>query len=321
MKKLLLLAFLFVIPLHAMETVSLLEITKTSLILSYNGTQIHLTKGAWEDAVDNIDLTVVGNQQQRMLQEELDLLGTIGQTYLPLGSPSYIHIRTKEHESDSDDDTYKPHRQIDTQTWKNSQKRQQQILRIEEPCISYSTRPMKYALPNGTNEMQHLTIPAQCLNSFVYNCQRAIPNKQDMVLICCFKGDQAIQEASKDLSLCYTKALTEGLEYFNYNSPENKNIAFPTLGADAGFPRDKTVPIAIEAVFNFLQDNPNQYKNVHLFVKKRSEFALYKQLLMQYYKPIKVICLLYWMHKDPTQDFSYLLDDIINHITWLMYNS
>lgn len=321
-KNILPLSCILMTSLHAMKTVSLVEITKTSLSLIYNGTKINLIKGSWEDATDRIDLTIVGNQQQHMLIEEFDHLDTVGRTYWSYGNRHPIHKRKKEDNSASDDDTYKPYRHIDKQTWRDGQTTKKFTMMIEEPCISDSTRIKRYGFfPDNSNIMQNITIPTQCLNTFVYNCHRDVPNRQDMFYDLCFQGNTAIQEASKDLSLCYTKALIEGLKYFTYSSAKDKNIAFPTLGADVGFPRDKAVPIAIEAIFNFLQDNPNQYNSIHLFVKKRSEFALYKKLLMQRYKPIKVICLLYLMQKDPTQDFSYLPQDVINHIAWFMYNS
>lgn len=324
MKKILLFTSISTALLHGMEnveTISLLEITKTSLSLMYNGTKINLIKGSWEDATDTIDLTVVGNQQQTMLQEGYDNLGIVGKTYWAYGNPSFIYQRKKEDESASDDDTYKPYRQIDTQTWRDAQKIKKCTMSIEEPCISDSTRIKRYDFLDDSGSMQNITIPAQCLNTFVYSCHRTVPNRQDMFYDLGVKAEQAIQEASKDLSLCYTNALTEGLKYFHFSPKKSKNIAFPTLSADVGFPRGEAAPIAIDAVFNFLQDNSNQYESINLFVKKRSDFALYKKLLLQYYKPIKVICLLYWMHKDLVEPVSTVPHDVINYITWLMHNS
>ncbi|HEX4068478.1 MAG TPA: hypothetical protein VHX42_00100 [Candidatus Babeliales bacterium] len=310
-------------PIEAIETVSLLEMTKTSLSLLYNGTKINLIKGSWEDATDTMELTIVGNQQQHMLQEGEGNLSTIGRTYWSSGTDGCIRERKKDDESASDDDIYKPHRQIDTQTWRDPRKKTKSfIIKIEEPCISDSTRIKRYGFADDSGEIHDITIPAQCQNTFVYNVQRPVPGReQDMYYDLCFKGDQAITEASNDLSLCYTNALIEGSEYFKFrSSKKDKNIAFPTLGADVGFPRDKAVPIAIQAVFDFLQDHLNQYESVNLFVKKRSEFALYKKLLLEYYKPINAICLFIWSHKNNTV-FSSLPWDIIPLIVRLMYNS
>ncbi len=323
-KKLLIFTSLFAAVLHGMEKeaemISLLGMTKTSLSLLYNGTKINLIKDSWEDATDNIKLTIVGNRQQSTLQDDYDNLSTIGHTYWSYGCHKSIHKRKKDDDSASDDDTYKSYCKIDKQTWKNSQKYKPFIITIEEPCISNSTRAQRYAIvvPDKPEEMVNFTIPAECLNTFVYNVHRPVPNREDMYYNLCFKGDQAITEASKDLPLCYTNALTQGLKYFQFNEKKNKNIAFPTLGADVGFPRDKAAPIAIQAVFNFLQDNPNQYESINLFVKKRSEFGLYKKLLMKYYKPISVIYLLYWIHKDAGQNISSLPKELIDYIARLM---
>lgn len=173
--------------LHAMETVSLVEMTKTSLSLMYNGTKINLIKGYWEDAIDTIDaidLTIVGKQQQRVLKKEYDHYGTVGETYWSYGAFHYIYKRKKEDDSASDDDTYKPHRQIDNPTWRDEQIAKKSTMHIEEPCIRNSTQ----------------TKPAQCPNTFVYNCIRAMPNNYYRFDRLCFQGDEAIPEASKDLS-------------------------------------------------------------------------------------------------------------------------
>lgn len=147
-----------------------------------------------------------------------------------------------------------------------------------------------------------------------------------------FTGDKAIQEASNDLSMCYREILRIMADYWSaeenpkarYTRPNPKsniNIAIPLLSTDVGFPRDKAVSIAIAATLDFLQEYPEGFDNIYLVVKKRSEFTLGKKLLMEYCKPINVIYLLYWMHKDTKQDISRLPKEIIDSIVRCMLNS
>ncbi len=319
MNKIILFASLATTFIHGMETVSLLGMTKTSLNMVYNGTKINLSKEPWEDAVDTKVLIVIGNQQQNMLQERHNGLNTIGHAYWSYGTVCYIRKRKMADESASDDDTYKPYRKIDKQTWREHYKEKKVYIKIEEPCISNSTREksISFCSPDS-DSMETITIPAQLMNTFVYNVHRAVPDRDDAYYDLVFQGDEAILEAANDLVLCYDNALTEGLKYFQFETKKNKNIAFPTLGADTGFPRDKAAPIAIATVFEFLQAFPDKYESITFFVKKRSDFALYKKLLMEYYKPIQTICLLYFAHKNSEGIISLLPFDVINHITWLM---
>jgi hypothetical protein len=297
--------------LHGMEkeTVSLVKNKKTSLCLVYRGTKINLIKGSWEDAIDTIELTVVGKNQQRTLHMECDFdrlpYLCIGDAYEADNNDINIYKRKKEDESYSDDDTYNPYYPINQQRWKHSpetKKTKNCIIKIEEPRITLTP------------------LPKNLQGILTYCTQRKIRNRNGSYHYY-FTDDKAIQEASNDLFICYTIALNTGLEYFKKHEEQHKNITFPTLSADVGFPRDQAPSIAIQAIFNFIQKTSNKYENIYFFVKKRSEFALYKKLLMEYYKPIKVIYLLYWMHKNAEQNFAILDKDAIDQIVRLMYNS
>jgi hypothetical protein len=140
---------------------------------------------------------------------------------------------------------------------------------------------------------------------------------------CTFYKNQAIIAASNDLPLCYTNALTEGLKYFpnsseeNNDSKKNKSIAFPTLSADVGFPRDKAVPITLTSITNFIRNYISDgYDRIELVVKKRSEFAAYKKFLINYWqKP----CLLILAHQD-NKHFLYTIPrELLDFILRLMH--
>lgn len=278
-----------------METVSLLSISDTDLSIIYNDTKINLVKKYWEHQIDTIDLTVVGMQQQNTLlcSDDQSGLSIIGYAYPRYLSKQYIHLRKEEYHDD-DNDTYQPYGQIEQHTYKDGYSTNKYILQIQEPSIS------KY-------------------NEFIYHCHRPHETRHDMFYMRHFRGDKAIIEAGNDLAFCYTKALKEGLCLFKYHNKSSKNIAFPTLGADVGYPRHLACPIAVYAIFNFLQDYPNEYESITLFVHKTSDFKLYKKLLLQLYKPIHVlmiVCHLYINHIA----FNELPKDVMRLIIKLTYN-
>lgn len=127
-----------------------------------------------------------------------------------------------------------------------------------------------------------------------------------------FKNDQAIKEASKDLTLCYEETLNRGLLGLN-----KKSIALPTLSTEVGFPEDKAAPIAVETVIQFIKNNQH-YDDIYLVVKKDSEFNLYKSLLIQHTGLLYKIYLFYWTHKDQEKNLSLLPREIRDYIIQLI---
>jgi len=77
------------------------------------------------------------------------------------------------------------------------------------------------------------------------------------------------------LKLCYDSALNHGM---SYNKKDN-SIALMALGTDVGVPRKSAACVAVSTILEFIQQNPNAYVLIHLFVKKHFEFALYKKLI------------------------------------------
>src|SRR5579863_6528723 len=312
------------------ETISLLGTTNNSLSLIYQGTKIHLSKEPLSTAANKANCTIVGGHQQELLSEQscYEKVGTIiGCPYTKFlyrmsdGVPVYghdphIYIKNNDDDSGSENDIYKPY--------------------------PYGPEDKKEKLYDGvftkiTSNLNMITEP--CINrsdeGFVYNVWRKNPNyhtsfmgydrngtgisidwgQQRETILLKFTGDKAIQEASNDLAICYREILRIMAGYYSsadnpeapYDRPfvkPNIDIVIPPLSVDVGFPRNVAAPIAIAAIFNFLQEYPEGYNNIYLVVKIRSEFALYKKLLMEYYKPIKAIRLLYLMHKDAVEPFS-----------------
>lgn len=275
-----------------------------------HGTKITLTKGYVSNADNKVDIIVVGNAQQCTLQKP-----SIGYRSV-VGKIEYIddHIiyeKNKNADSASDDDTYKPFVHSNYREKKSCQKINAKtmhctVMSVIEPRIKKS----RY-YDNKQSEFA---------KGFSYYAERYTRDATHTYVTSEAHGNEAITQASKDLALCYTKVLTEGLPKLSEN--KYKSIALPTLSADVGFPREQAAPVAIAAILEFVSNNPNAYNSIALFVKKQSEFALYKTLLTEYWNNTTAkICFLYCAHKNPDHFLSNLPRDIINSITLLMLNT
>jgi hypothetical protein len=93
-------------------------------------------------------------------------------------------------------------------------------------------------------------------------------------------GEEAIEQASDDLALCYNNVFSEGLK--SLVNKKEKSIALPALGTAVGFPREKAVLVAVPEIMRFIKNNPNAYDRIELFVKEQSELELYQTLLNFY---------------------------------------
>ena len=295
-KNILIIACLCTALVHAMETCSLREITKNSLSMLSHGTKINLIKGSIFDPSSPMDITVVGVNQQNMLKKRSFQPKKVGKIYT--FTCSIIFEKNKDDDSASDDDTYKPYPisvdQLKTGYFEQNLKFghhkiiKSTILNIAEPCI---------------NQLWELNTEGELIKNFEYCANRPISNEKNRVI---HFGDEAIQEASNDLVICYEKILAKGLEVFP--CCKSKSIAIPTLSADTGFPRELAAPIAVKTVLEWVKNNsqtcdllghkPRRYDTINFVVKKRSDFALYKKLLIQRCIFPKNICLLYCAHND-----------------------
>jgi hypothetical protein len=278
---------------HAMEQPDRFSIT-------LYGTTIDVSTKFLSNIV-NIDLFVAGHNDQGLLSGST----AFGEEYMP-GMIFYrndIYWENKDHESYYRDDTWEffgKENRLNTfkQTQKNiiSQPTRNIVMVITEPCISLKGH---YYDPITTI----LTPVPQ------YKVIRFDTNDQQLLELI-FEGDQAITEASKDVTLCYKKILEQG-SYIT-----NKFITIPTLSADVGFPRDKAAPIALTAITHFLAHNQGAYQRIKLLIKKRSEFIAYKTFLMNYWKKPS---LLYCAHKDENHFLYAIPREIIDCILLLMH--
>lgn len=244
---------------HGMEI-----IPKTWSIIS-GTTTINLTRGTLSQANGKTDVMVVGRAQQKTLQ-----VSKLGDN-LKVGQINYsadciLYEKSKEDESASDDDTYKSFISSTNnkkKLWEKAQKKYicQSLMTIIEPRIQ---------IEHYCNEND------QDIEGFLYCTERQNTIRQDRSSYHEFLESKAIEEASKDLITCYLTALNEGFK------TSQKSIALSALGTEVGFPREEATPLAVATILQFIKDFPTAYDHIELFVKKRSEFELYKNILQQY---------------------------------------
>jgi hypothetical protein len=135
-----------------------------------------------------------------------------------------------------------------------------------------------------------------------------------------YAEDEALKEGCKDLDLCYTKVLDEGLKIVA--EKQCKNIALPRLSAESKYteqcmPKDRAAQVATKTIFEFIKKHPNAYNCVELFVKEDFEFDMYKGLLMRE-NGLDNLCILACAHKHSHHLLSIFPRDIILYIAKLI---
>lgn len=263
---------------------------KFSIVLY--GTTINVSTKFLSNLV-NIDLFVAGCHDQCLLKNS-DTMNDKPGTIL---YQDHIYWKNKDNKSYYHDDTWEffGHENRIKEAQKNVISQSAIVMVITEPHITlkgYYHDPFNTLVP----------IPRYQVPRFDTHQNLWEPRT--------FDENEAITQASKDLTLCYEKVLEQGV------CVESKSIALPTLGADVGFPRDKAAPIALTAITNFLMHHPGAYHRIKLWVKKRSEFVAYTTFLTHYWqKP----CLLYCAHKDENCVLRDIPRDVIGYILQLMH--
>lgn len=139
--------------------------------------------------------------------------------------------------------------------WKVAQKKELQcsLIRIVEPRITF--------------------------DPVCYYCSKDHPRRKNSFIYMAFYDDRALEEASKDLQICYKKSLKKGLDILK--DKQEKKIALAALSTDMGLSEDKAVTATFKAIVEFIREN-SEYRSIQLFVKRDSEFELYKELAENY---------------------------------------
>ncbi len=209
---------------------------------------------------------IVGRKEQRRLQEpDLGDSAMVGELYgVELNT---VYIKNKDSDSASDDDTYKPFPvDISGKLWKKVHSKllkNTTLTAVVEPSIQWS-----FFRRSQVKEKE-----------YGYFVERQDPQNENSFFQEKHYGNEAIAVAKKDLAHCYNDVLTvcqiTGVA-------TNNSIGLPALGTDVGFPREEAAVVAVATILEYIKNNPDAYALIHVFVKKRSEFALYTKLLKGY---------------------------------------
>lgn len=208
----------------------------------------------------NFDVMVVGKRQQERLQEprygDTAIIGAI-----KLVENNVFYMLPTSSESDSQDDSYKPF-EHNTQLYQAAEHKilSCTLLEIIEPRITMGNYVVDKDKVYGYQFVEHNAEKKQLVRSSVYE-------------------DEAIEKATLAACNCYRIALNEALKHV-----ATKGIALDSLSTPLGLPRTKKV---CSAIFKVLLDFIGEHQGtqaVSLFVKKRSEFNIYKELIAAYIK-------------------------------------
>jgi hypothetical protein len=286
MKNILLFTLLCSSLTYGMNTNHALKIKEYSVCFDCNGTKIHISKESLSSAANKVTKTIVGSNEQALLSGKFWSygIGTIHdcphKTQRPIGTAQvtyctidiedpHLYEKKKKDESSSEDDIYKPYpytpQDEKKQLWEGIHPRVNSSVEIiMEPCINKTEEDFTYYAYRNKREKDTL-----------YNKFKTISPQT-------FTGDKALQEAKKDLKHCYREILKTFANGYRHPNTKYGSIAIQALSIDVGFPRDKAAPIAIASVLDFIQKNPKAYDVIYLVVKKRSDFELYKKLLLKH---------------------------------------
>lgn len=229
------------------------------LELSIGGTSFQIIKDDMYKHDASVDLMFVGiNQQGRMghSHPESNQVGWIKEF-----KKNKVRV-LQDADNSSDDDRYEPWPTIDLSKKAEDKFLNCKVFGIAEPCVMYDV--LKYKKPK----------------MYGYFPSRPHPEKDNWFLNPRYFKEEAISEACKDLKVCYSNCLQHGFE--NLGDKDNKKIALASLGADTGVPRGAADLIAFNAIVKFLTCNPGKYSSVQLFIKKCSEYVLFRELVEQY---------------------------------------
>jgi hypothetical protein len=99
--------------------------------------------------------------------------------------------------------------------------------------------------------------------------------------------DEAVEEALKDLKLCYKEVLAKAVQVKKEKLA--KSIVLPALGIglctslpfqqNNYYLENEAAQATITAIFEFLKNNPGSYDRIELFIEEDFKFDLYKEFL------------------------------------------
>jgi hypothetical protein len=267
--------------------------------ITFGNTTINLNKenmfDIYVDAEKKVDIIVIGQYQR----EQCGGIRTGGNVIGSCYGVSGVYFKTKKENNNCRVVTWNSH--VKPVLWYFPKPDNMHILEVSEPIFYWY---------NGWH-YRRLRLNDQGYCDLDENGRF----KEDL-----YQGDQMVVEACKDLSFCYKNALAKGLKLLN--GKKYKSIALSALSTEykdkrESIPQEKAAPVAMQAIFEYIKNNPHAYDRIELFVQKKCAFDLYKELLMQQ-RGKENILLLYCAQDHCDTIFSSLPRDVIHYISRLL---
>jgi hypothetical protein len=224
----------------------------------YGKTKINVTKGSHYNLDGKVGLIVIENNEQQLLRERYADNWLVGEVAILRCRPLYRHYNSVG--SNSDDDDHSCYNNVSKDVYRRRLK------------------------SSGIAVVEPLIFKSQYSGEYYYYAEKIGKGRNGYPSGRKYFGDEAIDQASNDLALCYYNVLSAGLQ--GLSGKKEKSIALSALGTAVDFPREKAALVAVPAIINFIKNNPNAYDCIELLVKKRSELDLY-HLLLNFYTKIE----------------------------------
>jgi hypothetical protein len=233
--------------------------------ITVHDTKINLTKDYLCDAYSkmNVDIMVLGTNQQRLLESN-----SFQPKEQEIGYYWYrgnCSCQVYSYKNSTSDDLQK---RIDSKEASSESEVRSNVYSFTEPCvfITKDREPLYYVCRKKIKP-QFFIKNATSISEYYYEDS---PLKKYV----CWEiaGEEAIQEASKDLKKYYKKVF-KGIN----GSEEKRSVALPALGINI----PNAPSIAVTSILKYLKKNKSRYDCIELILETDEEFNAYKELLEQ----------------------------------------
>jgi hypothetical protein len=244
MKKCVILGCMVISFINAMEN--------NDVSFMYNGTAIIVTRDSIGKRDKKVHAIIVGRNAQEKLQKDGKWINVL----FRIQDRDHLYVKNKA-ENTCDNKEGKPYTSADNEQWRKSfpQIMQSKVITIAEPCIRNITT-------HSYNEKEQMFLPQK----YLYTGKKENADFE-------MRGEIALEEALKDLYMCYKIVLREVFK--KLSGKENKKIACLPLGIHVGFPLQQAAGITAKALSDFIQDNNKAYDSIVFCVENQDEFNVY----------------------------------------------
>lgn len=114
------------------------------------------------------------------------------------------------------------------------------------------------------------------LEGFLYHIMRKSLRTADVFISFDLHGNNALEEAQKNLAFCYTTSLRYIGKHIR---GEQKRIAFLPLSERMGLSLQEAAKIALTTIDSYVQQYPREYLSIYLCMYTQNQYAYYNELL------------------------------------------